>query len=56
MVMLHVPVTGTGMELIVKVINFICCLLETHGETAEKLRMFSNNLFSPNLQVVSKIF
>jgi hypothetical protein len=32
MVMLHVPVTGTGTELIVKVINFICYLLEIKNE------------------------
>ena len=32
MVMLHVPVMGTGMEHIVKVINFIGSLLEIKNE------------------------
>jgi hypothetical protein len=61
MVMLHVPVTGTGTELIVQVINVVIFFpidLDdcSSCETAEKTRMFSNEFFSVNLEIDSQIF
>ena len=49
--MLHVPVTGTGMEHIVKVINFICYLLEIKNEEENNTRIFAISLADPRIIV-----